>query len=759
MSAASDILGRYGNPSLQQMARQRGLDVKGQGKETLINLVAPTLFSPDRIAKALAEIEPAERLLLNRVILAGGDVPTELVRYQLEREGQIDGRPADRRSDTNQDRKGSPWQRGSRKFEDLVARLGMLGLVFTPGGPYGSGLAELNTPGARLVIPRDVLKHLPKLAVKPEVVAAPPDLRDSDPALALRDCYLLLALASQSPIPLTVRGQIVKRALVQIDQSLVVSEGAAAVRSEDELGRIPFLRAVLEELSLLLARQGSLEAADSVEKFLELPAGERLRSLYAAYYQTARWCELFRIDDASIQGKAGRPAPRPVIAARRRILAEIAELPAGAWIPVSHLIERMRLQAYEFLLPRTGSYGGYHYHNYGRLVNPYLSDNALGWTFDIESEQQGWDKVEAGFIRVMVEQPLHWLGAVDLGFRDGRLAAFCITPAGAQLLRGDTPTLAAEASQVVVQPNFQVFAFPPTGDGVLFQLDRFAERVRAEQVVEYRLTRESVYRAQRGGLDTAAIVGFLDRVSTAPLPQNVRRTLEEWGAQHERIVIHRRASLLQAVDEATLDALYADPSLGRLFGRRVAPTAALIPAENLEAIGDHLLASDRLPALSEGAEESSRSLFTVDSNGWIAFRHRVPSIRLIRALRPFACDGADGAMQLTQDSLMGAVEQGLDAEKIIAVLERWHTGPLPPEVHAMVRRWAKAWGRGALVDAVLLQVESPEVLADLMADPEIGPQLQRVPGANALAVVRREAAGDVRSALEGRGMKLEDRLA
>ena len=94
----------------------------------------------------------------------------------------------------------------------------------------------------------------------------------------------------------------------------------------------------------------------------------------------------------------------------------------------------------------------------------------------------------------------------------------------------------------------------------------------------------------------------------------------------------------------------------------------------------------------------------------------------------------------------------------MAVLAQYHRGAPPAELPAMVRRWAKDWGRGALVEAVPLQVESSEVLADLLADPELRPLVRRLPGADAIALVRPDAVERLRGALAERGMSLGDQL-
>jgi hypothetical protein len=98
------------------------------------------------------------------------------------------------------------------------------------------------------------------------------------------------------------------------------------------------------------------------------------------------------------------------------------------------------------------------------------------------------------------------------------------------------------------------------------------------------------------------------------------------------------------------------------------------------------------------------------------------------------------------------------ASVVLRRLERLQGGPLPEEVVPMVRRWAQDWGRGALLETVLLQVERPEIMAELLADPELQRVLQVVPGAPALAMVQASHAERVRAALEDRGMALQSRL-
>jgi hypothetical protein len=760
---AEELLQLYDLSSLQQMARAQGVKARGGGKKAFAPALARELYSATRIKRALADLSKAERTLLDRVILAGGDVQTTLVRNQLEGDGITDKPVRDTRfgfSHYNQER-GTYSSRNSRKFEDLVARLGGLGLLFTLDPKHSTGyIVSITQPGNRLVIPDGILEHLPSVTFETETVPEPGSVQPGDATPLLRDLYLLFSLADREKIALTNRGLIMKRSLTKIGQVLDREKEVAAVKTEDQVYGFSLLRGLAEALGLLASSVGELLLDPRGEQFLGLPSTERRQRLFDAYRTTARWSELHRIPDLTVRGKGLTiySAPQNVPPARQRVLAELAELPSGEWIAVEHLISRLRTRAYEFLFSRTPSpdsyYGvNYRYYGYGHF-NPYHhSINGLGVTLDIESERDGWDVAEAGFIRVVVTEALHALGVVDLGGDGDATTAFRITDDGASLLRGEPLAGEEIAAQVIVQPNFQVFAFLPTGEDILFTLDRIADRVRTGQAMEYELTQASIYRAQQAGLDTAAVIEFLERVSTHELPQNVRRTIEEWGSQHERITLRRRAALLQTTDEAALDALYADERLAPLLGRRLSATVALAPTDRLGAVDRHLIESGQLAALSEGPGFQPGPQLDLRSDGAVAFRQQTPSIYALHDLRSFV-DAVEGSLRLTPESLRRGARTGLDADDIIAILERLSGGALPDAPAALVRRWAKDWGSGAIYDATILQLDQPQQLTDLLADPEVRPHLQPVPGAPTIAIVPPKSRKRVRTLLEARGMTL-----
>jgi hypothetical protein len=773
---AGPLLQTYGIVSLQQMGRQRGVDIKNKGKAALVTLLARTLYDPERIRHALADLAPLERQVLDRILLAGGEITTGIVRAGFEEEGLVDTPPRTAYG-YEPHVEGSVTNKDSRRLPDIIGRLGVLGLVFSRRAGRSREAVEFRNPGGVLFIPEAIRQHLPALTFRAEIAPPPGREEPGSPGDILRDTYALVSLARSEPFQLTKQSLLTKRDLVRLDASVRRREDARTIRLETDLGYIPFLRALGQEVELVESFGIHLRPGPSSAAFFARPRGERRQRLFQAYRGTERWSELNRLNGVSITPKNAINSPF-VAEARQRVLAEVAELPPGEWISVVHLVHRLRVRAYELLLSRRALYEYYAYFPQFDARAAAYRDNIMGLQFSgPEYSTPTWDMVEGGFIRTVVVEPLHWLGVVDLGLpawdpRSGETEpgpdAFRITPEGAELLQGRAPDLPAPEARVVIQPNFQVLAFEPADEGTLFALDRVARRVRAEQVTEYQLTRDSIYTAQREGLETGEIVSLLERLSDTPLPQNVRRTLQDWGAQHERIVIRRHVAAIQSLDEATLDRLASDPGFGRMMGARPAPTLALLSSvEAVNSLTTGLLAREAgdglpVPAVSEGDDGFVRPVITIDEDGAIDFRDRLPSMYAIRNVRQVAEEDEGGALHLAASPLRRlAREIGPEPETTEVILRRlreMNGGALPYVVEEKVRVWARDWGRGALVETVLLQVERPEIMAELLADRELTRVLHPVESAPNLATVQREHVERVRAALEERGMELEPRL-
>ena len=73
-------------------------------------------------------------------------------------------------------------------------------------------------------------------------------------------------------------------------------------------------------------------------------------------------------------------------------------------------------------------------------------------------------------------------------------------------------------------------------------------------------------------------------------------------------------------------------------------------------------------------------------------------------------------------------------------LEQIHRGPLPAGLIPRVKAWAHHYGDGALEDVVLLQLDNPAILAELMAEPDMAGLLRAPPSRPAAGPWRAYAA-------------------
>jgi hypothetical protein len=394
----------------------------------------------------------------------------------------------------------------------------------------------------------------------------------------------------------------------------------------------------------------------------------------------------------------------------------------------------------------------------------------LNWTWEkyLRDEEAGWEGVEAVFIRAVLTEGLYWLGLLDLGYLrpvtpaggsapDGLLAVR-LTDMGHWLLLGDkVPEIPAESGRVILQPNFHIFAFDPISDSVLAKLDSFAVRLRAERAVEYEITRESVYRAQQAGHRAGDLIAWLTKITAAPVPQNVGRTMQEWQEAFEQLVIRPRVGWVQAASPEAIDALLALPGLQTVILKRVTPTSLLIRADKADDIELALLIAGELPGRASRPEDARRASITIASDGAIAFAHAVPSLYVYGYLHPFVDETAAG-WRITGDSVARARAANLDALAIIRELETLALGGVPPLLQRRIKAWCKHFGDASLSRVTLLRFRDQPTTDELLADPELQPYLQPFhPEAKlGLVAVIAENIETVRTLLAERGVELQN---
>ncbi len=761
-----DLLQQFDINTLKTIAHEHGMDGKNTSKANMINALARELASREQVRRALDKANPAEREILAYLQRAGGSAATGGLKELALKAGIVTLPPQNKDRWGNilpPARQGNPRYHGKPTLDDAAARLALLGLAFSAdkGSPNRSVGWEL---GARLIVPREIRSLLPAPEQDRSVPAdepahvSPGSSRSFQHDLARYWSYV----RRTGKLDLTAQGYVYKRTFIEVAQTL----GRADVKKADEKTDLAlyFLRRMLVVLNLLTPGEGDTGTAPLVpgenRGYWSSAPAERVRAAFQAYLDTTEWNEL-RIPKATFGIDHRRPAPDELKQARRVIADHLRKRGADGWVRLADLANDVRLADYEFLFTRPDRPHQW-YEAGAQYVSPYYqTNNPYGITYDdISDESTAWDRIEGAIITHVVAGPLHWLGLTDIGFdqdpahgpADAR--AYRLTAMGAWLLGIGAPvTIADEGGRVVVQPNFQIVAMEPIAENVLIELDEFTRFEGGDHALMYRLTRESVFRAQRSGWDAARIIAYLEKASGTSLPQNVRRSLEEWQALHERITFRRGVSLVQAENDAALDEVMRDPALAALLGRRIG--AVTLPDRAAGAVAEGLRRAGWFPLVTRGKAAAAPSSLVADEEGNVTFLQRAPSIYAYAAIEPFAERVDAHRARITPATVAAAASRGHTAPEMLTQMQDAQRGEIPVALVRRVKAWAGYYGDAKLGTLTLIEFRDEAARTELLADPELGAVLTRfIAGDRPLALVRAGELERVRTLLAERGVEI-----
>lgn len=760
-----ELLLAYDAAVVKQLARDQKLEIKNLSKDHVARLLAQHFARPTQIARALAQLKPAERTVLAYIQRTGGEVFLQALKQVLLKDKVVAPTPDVKgrySSYVLEPYIGNPAYTGKPALEDVAARLFKLGLVYAHGVVSGTRQVIGLEGGKSLVIPSEILTQLPPVETVEESIPVPAHTVSGSARNLQRDLSRYWSFVRRSgTLELMSQGWLYKKTVTEIAALL----GWPPDKKRDEKSDLHlfFLRRLLMDLKLLDGETSGWDGYTAQtwvaqeEAFWARSPQERTSAAFEAWRDGSAWNEM-RIPPTVYGADHRKPAMPELVAARKLVLERIIKRGAGKWVALDTLRDDIRLARYEFLFPR---------HRVGYAFNPYRSventpyhqaNNTFGITYkDIKDEATGWNSVEGAIIEHIVTGPLFWLGLVDLGSekQNAPVTAYRLNETGAWLLGlQDAVIFSEEGGRLVVQPNFQIVAMEPIADGILMSLDAFAQFEGGEHALLYRLSRESLYRGQRSGWDAARVISFLQGMTRVSLPQNVERSIQEWQTQHERITIRRNLPLLQADDPAALDTLFADPAGASQWGKRVAPHLMLSHRDaqsTLRALRD----SGLFPLVTRAGQTDAPASLTADESGALEFFGRAPSIYAYAAVEPFAEVLDEHHAQFTPASVQAAVANSISVPDILARLNHVHRGAVPPKLVQRLKAWGKFYGDARLGQLTLVEFRDEAARQELLADPELNAYLEPFDaGARPLTLVRTEYVEYVRTLLQERGIEL-----
>jgi hypothetical protein len=290
---------------------------------------------------------------------------------------------------------------------------------------------------------------------------------------------------------------------------------------------------------------------EPVKNFLETRRDEALGILAEAWRASEVFNELRQLPGLVFEGEWKN---EPFVT-RRFLLDLLSAIPKGQWWSLSAFVHAVKEKCPDFQRP-AGDYDS--------------------WFVKRESDGtylrgfEAWDEVDGALARYFITGPLHWSGLADLASPEGAAAptAFRMTNPKTQLSGIENGKLHTTSQGKVVVPRLLSRA-------VRYQIARFCdwEDEKADEY-RYRVTTESLKRANKQGLKVEQLLGLLRKHAAAPLPPPFVRALQRWELNGTEARVENPVVLRVSRPEV-LEELRKSKA-GRFLGESLGPTAVVV---------------------------------------------------------------------------------------------------------------------------------------------------------------------------------------
>lgn len=561
---------------LRDLARKRGIAVRGTRKEPIVKELAEALADVNATRIYIAQQSKTVQdllIYLNLTLSPGyGFTPEGIIQALQKRHSNL----------------------SRRAFYDQIASLVGQGLLVTfrsGGRPY-------------YMLPQAVRVALPS---RPELVPQYTDtqgieIRECPATAPIQACYALWTFLSKSPVR---RERTPARLPVedswpqlqgwnhvseQIDDlvqrrrtpynlynaSVTVPPPPYHLRSGDrsalrkETGQSDpeseFYCALLEHLSILRGEPGEtiVQVEPSFQELLSLQPTLQINVLFEAWMNTLAWNEMDLLrrstDSLSIRRSLNHSSfkPRDLYrewqAGRWAVTRFLSTMDEGDWVSLDGLLKVI----YE-ILPN--------------LVHSQY-DPSVWWLESAKTRKQfgttleDWLDSSGRFVTAVIEGPLYWLGAVRLGYKNDRLVAVQLTTVGAYALAKrdspfDTGPQPPPEGALKLNDDMTVEAIPglaPAQLHALLHLLGDLEATSPQQFV-YRITAEGVLSALEQGQTIDRLLATLQHWCHQPLPPTWKNRIHTWSQNYGKLHIYDDISLIELADDYALQEILSSTSL------------------------------------------------------------------------------------------------------------------------------------------------------------------------------------------------------
>ena len=488
--------------------------------------------------------------------------------------------------------------------------------------------------------------------------------------------------------------------------------------------------------SELLSFRGAMWTLNtSLEAYSERSYAEQVRPVLYGFAGAADWSEWDALRSYDMHG-----LPQ----ARGALLSALAALPVDR--DGFYAIEDLGWALFE----RIGAHFSFDYlphapFYYRQTADQYRQEEQA-WQ---DKLRQGWRDSEQQWISRALATWLTYLGVVELGLDERAPVSVRLTALGRAVLHPDLETALeaqrdAQGAAWVIQPNFEVVLYlDRTRPEQLAFLERHADRVQAQQhTAHYRLTRDAVYRGLESGTSLGDLLDRLREGTDRALPQNIAVEIQEWAALRERIVLYRRARLLEFADAEARRAVLEAGASGVPVGDRYL----------------RLEPGDRAPHRSsvDYARPLPRCASVVE-DGEVRVSVPHPDLLIAAQLDIWAERARRGVWQLRAPGVGAAVRGGRRIDELLDLLDARSRKPIPRLLRVALHAWAGGQTVVHVETVTVLKCSTPEVYEAVKASAMLKPYLHGVLAPD-LLLVDTDQIDAFRACIAWAGVEVVDRL-
>jgi hypothetical protein len=225
------------------------------------------------------------------------------------------------------------------------------------------------------------------------------------------------------------------------------------------------------------------------------------------------------------------------------------------------------------------------------------ADPAVWWFESLKTKKQfgttfeDWEQSYGQFVLATLQGPLAWLGAISLGYKEGKLEAFKLTSVGSFAL-GRRTTLAENKqpvppSNVVEMQDDLSIAFDPSRvpaqlHDLLHSIGTLEEAT-PEQFV-YRITADGVLIALERGRTVENLLASLRRWCGTDVPDAWKKKLHTWSENYGKLHVYQDITLIELADDYALQELMANTSLRERIIYQFSPRLIAIRPSDIEIL-------------------------------------------------------------------------------------------------------------------------------------------------------------------------------